>query len=94
MKTPGLVRFVPRSNKDAVLIGEPVSKNLDVGLATHRGDLVRVEVFSGSSVLNPGISTQSFEVVDRLLSPLSSREVGSIRCIGLNVPLLPFHRKK
>jgi len=46
---------------------------------------VLVNVFSGSSVLAPGQDTGSTVAIDRVLSPLSSDEVGTIRCIGLNV---------
>jgi len=67
------------------LIGEPVSKTVDVGLATRNGDEVQVKVFSGTSVLNAGAATEKTELIGRLLSPLATNEVGSIRCIGLNV---------
>lgn len=46
-----------------------------------------MKVFSGSSVLNPGSATDKVEVIDRVLSPLDTNEVGTIRCIGLNVSL-------
>lgn len=82
-----LVRFVPASNPDAVLIGEPVDANLDVGAATRKGEEVEVRVFSGSSALKPGELTEKIEKVGRLLSPLAQEEVGTIRCIGLNVCL-------
>lgn len=81
----GLVRFVPRSNPSKVLIGEPVDPELDVGLALYRGKEVLVHPFSGSSVLSPGQITEVTETIERVLSPLAQSEVGSIRCIGLNV---------
>lgn len=81
----GLVRFTPRSDPKAILIGEPVDKTVDVGLATRNGEDVQVKVFSGSTVLNAGTPTEKIELIGRLLSPLATSEVGSIRCIGLNV---------
>lgn len=82
---PGLVRFIPRSNRSSILIGEPVDPKLDVGLALYQGKDVPVHPFSGPSVLNPGQKTEETEIIERLLSPLAQNEVGSIRCIGLNV---------
>jgi hypothetical protein len=49
------------------------------------GDEVQVKVFSGTSALDPGNLTDKVETVSRLLSPLAASEVGTIRCIGLNV---------
>lgn len=80
-----LVRFVPASDSSAVLIGEPLDANQDVGFATRKGEEVRVKVFSGKSALSPGELTDKVEKVGRLLSPLAREEVGTIRCIGLNV---------
>jgi hypothetical protein len=92
MSISRLVRFIPRAAASSAtatartaLIGEPVDVDLDVGLATYAGQDVEVDVYSGTSVLSPGSKTGQREIVDRLLSPLSSREVGTIRCIGLNV---------
>lgn len=81
----GLVRFIPRSGGQRILIGQPVKDDIDVGLALFRGQSVDVEVFSGSSVLSPGKYTGKTETVERILSPLAQNEVGTIRCIGLNV---------
>ena len=80
-----LVRFHPRSSPTTVLVGEPVESDLDVGLSTYEGRDVEVKVFSGSSAISPGSDTGKVEVVERLLSPISRAEVGTIRCIGLNV---------
>lgn len=80
-----LVRFQPRSAPTTILVGEPVDTELDVGLATYAGKEVMVDVFSGTSVLQPGERTGRQEAVERLLSPVSKQEVGTIRCIGLNV---------
>jgi 2-keto-4-pentenoate hydratase/2-oxohepta-3-ene-1,7-dioic acid hydratase in catechol pathway len=82
---PGLVRFVPKSDSNAVLLGQPIDNSIDVGLAVRKGEDVKVKVFSGSSALNPGSLTDREETIDRILSPLAEEEIGgSIRCIGLN----------
>lgn len=80
-----LIRFIPASDSSKVLLGEPVDPDQDVGLATREGKDVEVKVFSGSSALEPGQLTDKVEKVGRLLSPLTQEEVGTIRCIGLNV---------
>ncbi|GKT74919.1 fumarylacetoacetate hydrolase [Colletotrichum tofieldiae] len=80
----GLVRFVPRSDPDKIFIGEPESDSVDVGIAVRNGEEVKVAVWSGSSVLKPGSKTDQRAVIDRVLSPVSAEEVGTIRCIGLN----------
>jgi hypothetical protein len=81
-----LVRFLPSGNSSSTpLIGEPVDPELDVGLATYDSKPVEVNVFSGKSVLKPGEKTGEKVTVGRLLSPLGKEEVGTIRCIGLNV---------
>lgn len=87
-----MVRFVPKSNTSKVLIGEPVDPQLDVGLALYRGSDVLVHPFSGSSVLSPGQITNATETISRLLSPLAPSEVGTIRCIGLNVSTLSLKK--
>lgn len=79
------MRFVPKSNPAKVLIGEPVDPQLDVGLALYQGKDVAVHPFSGTSVLSPGQVTDATETILRILSPLAQSEVGTIRCIGLNV---------
>lgn len=81
----GLVRFAPRSNTSGILIGQPVKDDIDVGLALRNGTEVQVDVFSGTSVLNPGQSTGKVEIIHKIFSPLAANEVGTIRCIGLNV---------
>ncbi len=68
-----------------MLIGQPVDGAIDVGVAVRKGEEVKVQVFSGSSALNVGSLTDRVEVIDRVLSPLTQEEVGTIRCIGLNV---------
>lgn len=79
------MRFVPKSDPSTVLIGQPVQADVDVGLAVRNGQEVAVKVFSGSSVLAAGTDTGATETIARVLSPLSQDEVGTIRCIGLNV---------
>ena len=54
-------------------------------MATHDGKDVEVRVYSGKSVLSAGDATGKKETIGKLLSPLTKEEVGSIRCIGLNV---------
>jgi hypothetical protein len=78
-----LIRF--RTATEPSLIGEPVNKEQDVGKATVSGEKVEVELFSGSSILNPGEKTGKKVTVERLLCPLKQEEVGTIRCIGINV---------
>lgn len=87
----GLIRFIPRSTTQAgvkALIGQPVNADQDVGLASRKGEEVRVEVYEGSSILEPGKPSGKIETLGQLLSPIAQSEVGSIRCIGLNVRAL------
>lgn len=81
----GLVRFVPRGQQNSILIGEPLNLDIDVGTEVRNGREVKVKVFSGTSVLDAGSETGVIESIDRILSPLAMSEVGTIRCIGLNV---------
>ena len=76
---------MPKGDSNAVLIGEPVDGSVDVGAAVRKGEEVKVKVFRGTSALDPGSLTDKVEVIDRVLSPLTMAEVGTIRCIGLNV---------
>ena len=80
-----LIRFVPKSDTSKVLIGEPTDQTQDVGKALRQGSPVNALTWTGSSVLTPGSITERVEAVDRVLSPLANHEVGTIRCIGLNV---------
>jgi len=82
-----LVRFHPKSAPSTILVGEPVDREQDVGLASYKGETIKVNVFSGNTILEAGQATGTEEVVDKLLSPLGKHEVGTIRCIGLNVSL-------
>jgi hypothetical protein len=54
-------------------------------LALYQGKDVDVHPFSGNSVLSPGQITEATETISRVLSPLAQSEVGTIRCVGLNV---------
>jgi len=58
---------------------------MDVGLALYKGQDVKVNVFSGSSALEPGSATGKMESIDKILSPITQKEAAAIRCIGLNV---------
>lgn len=82
-----LIRFVPASNASSILLGEPVEAALDVGRALRSGQDVQARVFSGKSALEPGSLTDKIEKVGKVLSPLTQKEAGTIRCIGLNVSL-------
>ena len=64
-----------------------MDEEIDVGAAVSAGKDVQVAIFSGNSVLDPGVKTDQIETIDRILSPLAQEEVGTIRCIGLNVCL-------
>ncbi|KAK4705488.1 hypothetical protein P7C70_g711, partial [Phenoliferia sp. Uapishka_3] len=80
-----LVRFTPVGSSSP-LIGEPIDSKVDVGLATFGGTPVKVNVYSGTSILDAGKPTGKQETVGELLSVLAEHEIGggSIRCIGLN----------
>lgn len=84
---------MPKSGKPGggPLLGQPIDQEIDVGLATYRDEDVQVRVFTGSSVLDPGAATDRVETIGTLLSPLAKNEVGTIRCIGMNVrmPKIP-----
>ncbi|KAK1755952.1 hypothetical protein QBC47DRAFT_200747 [Echria macrotheca] len=79
-----IVRFVPKDNDSKILLGEPVDADVDVGLAVRKGEDVKVNVYSGSSVLDAGAPTGEVATIGRILAPLAKKEVGTIRCIGLN----------
>lgn len=76
---------MPKGDESKVLLGEPVDASVDVGAAVRKGEEVQVRVYSGSSVLDAGSPTGETSVVGRVLSPLARKEIGTIRCIGLNV---------
>lgn len=66
-------------------IGEPTLETLDVGVALRNREAVSAYFYTGLSVLSPGQKTDKVIEVERVLSPLAQHEVGTIRCIGLNV---------
>lgn len=76
---------MPKSDASKVFVGEPVDPKVDVGLALYEGKDVQVNRFTGSSILAPGENTGTVESIKTVLSPLAQSEVGTIRCIGLNV---------
>ncbi|KAK6205719.1 hypothetical protein LQW54_008299 [Pestalotiopsis sp. IQ-011] len=79
-----LVRFVAAEDNQEY-IGEPTNADLDIGAALASSQTVSVRVFSSNSALDLSAeATSKVLTVSRLLPPLSSREVGTIRCIGLN----------
>jgi hypothetical protein len=67
------------------LIGQPIHHEIDVVKALRDGKQVDVSIFSGTSVLQPGSDTVLVDSIERILSPLAQSEVGSNRCMGLNV---------
>ncbi|KAL4728164.1 hypothetical protein ACLX1H_004900 [Fusarium chlamydosporum] len=79
-----LVRFISTADPTKILIGQPEQSDVDVGVAIRRSQQVKIHVFSGSSILDPGQKTGEVAIISRVLSPLASSEVGTIRCIGLN----------
>ncbi|EWG55842.1 hypothetical protein FVEG_13784 [Fusarium verticillioides 7600] len=79
-----LARFVPKGYPSRVIIGEPENHKVDIGLALYKGETVKARVFNGNSVLEPGAPSGEVVEIDRVLSPLTQAEVGTIRCIGLN----------
>ena len=85
---------MPVGNDNKVLIGEPVDAAIDVGAAVRNGQAVQVRVYSGNSVLDAGEPTGETVTIGRILSPLTQNEVGTIRCIGLNVSCWPVRRGK
>ncbi|KAF5250347.1 hypothetical protein FANTH_4447 [Fusarium anthophilum] len=74
-----LARFVPKGHPSKVLIGEPENHNTDIGLALYKGETVKARVFNGNSVLEPGAPSGEVAEIDRVLSPLTQAEVGTIR---------------
>jgi hypothetical protein len=94
LTTPGIVRFAPKGDDSKVLIGEPADSSVDVGAAVRKGEDVQVKVYSGTSVLDAGSPTGETAVIGRILAPLTQREVGTIRCIGLNVGYPPQNSQR
>ena len=80
---------MPKGDDSKILIGQPADSSVDVGAAVRKGEDVQVKVYSGKSVLDAGAPTGETASIGRILSPLTQQEVGTIRCIGLNVSLPP-----
>ncbi|KAF9266219.1 fumarylacetoacetate hydrolase [Marasmius fiardii PR-910] len=78
-----LIRFVAVETS-RVHIGEPVDRNLDVGLASHEKRPIQAYEILGS-VLDPSAQvTKNVLTVKTLLAPLSNEEIKYVRCLGLN----------
>ncbi|KAH6692256.1 hypothetical protein F5X68DRAFT_250458 [Plectosphaerella plurivora] len=77
-----LVRFV--STDGRVLCGQPIDPDVDVGLALASGQPLEAQVLSGASALDDADFTGEVAIIQKLLSPISASEVGTIRCIGMN----------
>lgn len=79
-----LLRFKDASGR--TLVGEAVDPDLDVGLASFAGSAFTANVYNCTSILDLGAKpTGEVVEVKTVLCPLEAAEVGSIRCIGLNV---------
>ncbi|KAK8112026.1 uncharacterized protein PG998_008483 [Apiospora kogelbergensis] len=70
-----LIRFVPKSDTSKICIGEPELGSIDVGRALRQHEEVAAILWSGTSVLAPGVKTEQRELVDRVLSPVASTQV-------------------
>ncbi|KAK0388086.1 hypothetical protein NLU13_4330 [Sarocladium strictum] len=85
--TPTWGRFVRFIAEDGnrELCGEPVDADIDVGLALAAKHEIKVKVLSASSALDTRAQfTGEVATISKLLSPLSARDIGTIRCVGLN----------
>ncbi|KAG7097429.1 hypothetical protein E1B28_004773 [Marasmius oreades] len=78
-----LIRFVA-AETSRVHIGEPVDKNLDVGLASHQKRPIEAYEILGSALDPAAQVTKNVLTVQTLLSPLSNEEIKYVRCLGLN----------
>ncbi|KAI8309256.1 hypothetical protein K4K61_001949 [Colletotrichum sp. SAR11_59] len=79
-----LVRFIAEDDWREY-IGEPVDETVDVGAALAASTPVPVRAFSGTSALDASAEpTQRVLNIQKLLPPLTRKEIGTIRCIGLN----------
>lgn len=78
-----LIRFVA-AETSRVHIGEPVDKNLDVGLASHFQQPFKAYEILGSALDPAAQVTKNVLTVKTLLSPLSNEEIKYVRCLGLN----------
>ncbi|KAK1226686.1 hypothetical protein PQX77_010330 [Marasmius sp. AFHP31] len=78
-----LIRFVA-AETSRVHIGEPVDRNLDVGLASHNGQTIKAYEIIGSALDPAAQVTKNVLTVRTLLAPVSNEEVKYVRCLGLN----------
>ncbi|POS79203.1 fumarylacetoacetate hydrolase [Diaporthe helianthi] len=79
-----LVRFIAEDDSREYL-GEPVDPDVDVGAAVAASIPVPVRVFTGNSTLDTSAEpTSKILHIHKVLPPLTCKEVGTIRCIGLN----------
>ncbi|KAF8735973.1 hypothetical protein AX14_001118 [Amanita brunnescens Koide BX004] len=78
-----LIRFVA-AETSRVHIGQPVDPNVDVGLAAYQGKVIKAHEIIGSALDPVAQVSNNVLTVKTLLSPLSAREVGIVRCLGLN----------
>ncbi|CZT25766.1 related to 2-keto-4-pentenoate hydratase/2-oxohepta-3-ene-1,7-dioic acid hydratase (catechol pathway) [Ramularia collo-cygni] len=79
-----IVRFIAEEDGQEYL-GEPIDSAIDVGAAVASSTPVQVLVFHGSSPLDITIHpTTTILTIRSLLPPITRKEIGTIRCIGLN----------
>ncbi|KAJ7724734.1 hypothetical protein DFH07DRAFT_971129 [Mycena maculata] len=78
-----LIRFVAAETAQ-VHIGQPVDDALDVGLAAHRGTVIKAHEIVGGALDAAAQVTTRVLTVKQLLSPLAKEEVKYVRCLGLN----------
>ncbi|KAJ5130862.1 uncharacterized protein N7515_006901 [Penicillium bovifimosum] len=65
--------------------GEPVDADIDVGEAIAQNVEVAVKIMTSTSAMDYDASfTGEIKVIDKLLSPVSQAEAGTVRCVGLN----------
>ncbi|KAJ5217871.1 uncharacterized protein N7469_011496 [Penicillium citrinum] len=77
------VRF--QSDDGKIYGGEPVDSDVDVGTAIINKHEVAVRIVEGGSALDHDAQfTGETRVIQKLLSPVSQQEAGTVRCIGLN----------
>ncbi|KAF4302597.1 fumarylacetoacetate hydrolase [Botryosphaeria dothidea] len=82
-----LVRFIAAEDGKEY-IGEPTDPDLDVGAALASSHPVTVRIFATTTALSATAQpTTLTRTIRTLLPPLTPREVGTIRCIGLNYRL-------
>ncbi|KAM0755119.1 putative mitochondrion protein [Meredithblackwellia eburnea MCA 4105] len=79
-----LVRFVAKEDSK-IHFGQAIDPEQDVGLAVEAGQDVKVHEVTGSSLPFEGtVDRNTTLTISELLSPLPEKDVGSIRCLGIN----------